>query len=87
MEMYFGNPPHFHIFGMLGTERIPPHEKQIWYYFDRGITTFVLAAGAFLDGELFDYLVSQKRNFAQATGREPGDITDFAALLNKKPQS
>jgi len=84
MEMYGGNPPHFHVYGMLGTPRMPAHEKQIWYYFDRGITTFILAAGVFLDRELFDYLVSQKLKFATATGRQPIDIADFDELLKKK---
>lgn len=83
MEMYGGNPPHFHVYGMLGTDRIPSGEKKMWYYFDRGITTFVLAAGVFFDRELFDYLVGQKQNFAKATGREPLDITDFDELLKK----
>jgi hypothetical protein len=86
MEMYGGNPPHFHVYGMLGTPRIQAHDKQIWYYFDRGIATFILAAGAFLDRELFEYLSSQKRNFATATGRQPIEIADFAELLQKHPR-
>jgi hypothetical protein len=85
MEMYGGDPPHFHVYGMIGTERMQPAEKEIWYYFDRGITTFILAAGAFFDREVVDYLISQKREFAKATGREAVDITDLTEVLKKKP--
>ena len=86
MEMYGGNPPRFYVYGMLGTDQMQPHEIQIWYYFDRGITTFILAATIFCDRELFNYLVSQKSAFATAFGREPIDIKDFDQLLKKKPR-
>lgn len=70
MDMFIGNPPHFHVHGMLGTFRMREYEHDIWNYFDRGIATFAVAAGAFRDPELLGYLASQKRNFEVQSGRE-----------------
>ena len=50
-----------------------PHEKHLWYYFDRGVTSFILAAIVFSDRELFSYLFSHKEKFARALGRELTD--------------
>jgi hypothetical protein len=36
MDMYGGNPPHFHLNGMLGTPRIAEHMQDLWNYFYRG---------------------------------------------------
>jgi hypothetical protein len=33
MDMYGGNPPRFHVTGMLGTPRIDEHADDIWNYF------------------------------------------------------
>ncbi len=70
MEMFGGNPPHFHVRGMLGTPRIREYEHDIWNYFDRGMATFAVAAGAFGDRELFQRIFSQKRNFEVRSGRD-----------------
>ncbi len=70
MEMFGGNPPHFHVRGMLGTPRIREYEHDIWNYFDRGMGTFAIAAGAFRDLELFQWILSQKRNFEVRSGRD-----------------
>ena len=87
MEMYGGYPRHFYVYGMLGTPRMEPHEKQLWYYFDRGSVAFILAASVFGERELVDYLCSHKKKFAKAMGRElTDDNTDFVELLNKKPR-
>ena len=43
--MYGGNPPHFHVRGMLGTPRMVEYERDIWNYFERGMADFVIAAG------------------------------------------
>lgn len=70
MDMYGGNPPHFHVRGMLGTPRMRECEHDIWNYFDRGIGTFVIAACVFNDRELVAHLSSQKRNFEVQSGRD-----------------
>jgi hypothetical protein len=69
MDMYIGNPPHFHVRGMLGTFRMAEYEFDIWNYFYRGIMAFGFAAKAFGDEELFQKTLIQKRNFEIQTGR------------------
>ena len=70
MDMYVGKPPRFHVQGMLGTFRMQEYSHDIWNYFERGIATFAIAAGAFRDRELLEYLASRKRNFELESGRE-----------------
>jgi len=70
MDMYGGNPPYFHVHGMLGTPRMAEYEHDIWNYFDRGIATFAAAATGLGDHELFAWLLSEKRNFELKSGRE-----------------
>jgi hypothetical protein len=62
MEMYGGAPPHFYAHGMLGTPRMRVHEHDIWNYFDHGIGILAFAAGAFRDSELFQWVLSRKKN-------------------------
>ena len=47
MEMYGGNPPKFHVTGMLGTPRIAEFTKNIWDYFYRGLITITIVSRAF----------------------------------------
>lgn len=63
LDMYGGNPPHFHVRGMLGTPRMPEYERDIWNYFERGMADFVIAAGVLGDRELQQILLSQKEKF------------------------
>ena len=44
MEMYGGNPPHFHLTGMLGTPRISEWQTQLIGYVQRLIIASVLVA-------------------------------------------
>jgi hypothetical protein len=84
MEMYGGTPPHFHVHGMLGTSVMAAHEKQIWYYFDRGIGSFICATTVFPAEELCKYLLVQKQNFSTATGRSLVDDARSLGRLLKK---
>ena len=52
MEMYGGEPPKFHLAGMLGTPRIEEHTADLWNYLYRGLLAFLGAAYAFQDIEL-----------------------------------
>jgi len=70
MDMYGGNPPYFHVRGMLGTPKIREYEQDIWNYFDRGMATLAVAAGVFGDRELFQRILVQKRNFEARSGRD-----------------
>lgn len=69
MDMYGGYPPHFHVDGMLGTERHVEHRQDLWNYFYRSILNFGLAAKAFGDQELFDQIHAFTVKFEEAAGR------------------
>lgn len=60
MDMYGGNPPHFHVEGMRGTQRHGEYWADLWNYYYRSILAFGMSAKAFGDEELFD----QIRDFA-----------------------
>lgn len=52
MDMYGGDPPHFHLRGMLGTPRIDSCAKDAQNYVYRGLMTTAVTAKAFGDREL-----------------------------------
>ena len=56
MDMYGGNPPHYHVEGMIGTRRHIEHRLDLWNYYYRSILAFGVAAKAFGDQELFDQI-------------------------------
>ena len=68
MEMYYGDPPHFHVCGMLGTTLADEHREDLWNYFYRSISSFGLSAKAFGDETLFQSLLKYMRSFAYAHG-------------------
>jgi hypothetical protein len=49
MEMYYGDPPHFHVRGMPGATRATEHLEDLWNCFYRSIGSFVFSASAFGD--------------------------------------
>jgi len=69
MDMYLGDPPHFHVRGMIGTIRMTEYEFDIWNYFYRGIMAFGFAAKALGDDELFRTILMQQRDFEMQSGR------------------
>jgi hypothetical protein len=70
MDMYGGNPPHFHVHGMRGTERQSEHRYDLWNYFFRGIISFAVAAKAFDDEELFREIYEYHLEFDRLSGRD-----------------
>ena len=70
MEMYRGNPPRFHVSGMLGTPRFAVHKNDLWNYFYRGICGFAVAAKAFGDEVLFSSIQHYLDEFAKQSSRE-----------------
>jgi hypothetical protein len=56
MDMYGGNPPRFHVHGLLSTERHAEYREDLWNYFYRSILAFGFAAKAFGDQPLFDQI-------------------------------
>ena len=59
MELYGGNPPHFHMSGMLGTPLAKTHREDFWNYICRSIYAFGIVAKALGDdvtwGNIRDY--------------------------------
>jgi hypothetical protein len=70
MDMYGGNPPHFHVQGMRGTDRQQEHRADLWNYFYRGMLAFGMAAKAFGDEKLFLSVREFSNRFAEATGTD-----------------
>jgi hypothetical protein len=46
MDMYGGNPPHFHTNGMLGTPRMIEHSHDLWNYAYRSYLSHIAVAKA-----------------------------------------
>jgi len=69
MDLYGGNPPHFHMRGMRGTPLHAEHRADLWNYFHRGIIAFGLAAKAFGDDEMFESIRAFSSEFAQRSGK------------------
>lgn len=70
MDMYGGNPPQFHMRGMLGTPRHDEHSADLWNYFYRGIIAFGFAAKAFGDDDLFNTIRDFADEFSRVTGND-----------------
>jgi hypothetical protein len=70
MEMYGGNPPHFHVAGLRGTPLYPDHQDDLWNYFYRGICAFGFAAKAFGDEKLFASVQKFRDDFAKQSGKD-----------------
>lgn len=69
MDMYGGNPPKFHVEGMLGSKRHDEYRHDLWNYFYRSILSFGMAAQAFRDQELFDQIYAFTVEFEEAAGK------------------
>lgn len=72
MDMYVGNPPRFHVSGMLGTFRLELHRVDLWNYFYRGILAFAFAAKAFGDEALFASIFCYRDEFERRSGTNYG---------------
>ena len=70
MDMYGGNPPVFHMRGMLGTPRHAEHRADLWNYFYRAIIAFGFAAKAFGDDELLATIREFADEFARISGND-----------------
>ncbi|NQV47437.1 MAG: hypothetical protein HQ504_06595 [Rhodospirillaceae bacterium] len=68
MDMYGGDPPKFHLFGMLGSPLIEEYAADLWNYFYRAQLSFIGAAKAFRDKDLVDLLYSHVESFEKASG-------------------
>ena len=78
LDMYGGNPPQYHVGGMLGTRQQRVFENQAWDYFYRGLLTFMAAAGAFgrerLLRELYAYRDVFDEHWGQTVWKSPKEL-------------
>jgi hypothetical protein len=72
MDLCGGDPPVFHLNGMLGTPRIEDHEYDIWNYYYRGIVNACVVGKAFGDASLVDALLQYGLRFEEMAGRDFG---------------
>lgn len=70
MELCYGEPPRFHLFGAKDSPLFGDHEADLINYFYRGILAFAVAAKAFGNEELFEKLRAYSGAFAKRSGRE-----------------
>ena len=71
MDMYGGDPPHFHIGGMTGTPRISACEQDAENYVHRGLITTIVVAKAFGSGALVEQLYKFLAVYEAANGHTP----------------
>ena len=70
MEMYGGNPPHFHTKGMLNTPRIEEHADDLWNYMYRTYLSHILVAKALGAEKHVEILNKYKMQFEENAGKE-----------------
>jgi hypothetical protein len=70
MDMCGGNPPRFHLAGMLGTVRIREHVDDALNYFYRSIISTIFVAKALGGAELADRLTRYKVAFEKKSGKD-----------------
>ncbi len=68
MDMYGGNPPHFHINGMLGTPRMEEYSDDLWNYVYRSYISHIAVAKAFGAGMHVEVLSKHLLRFEQNAG-------------------
>ncbi len=71
MDMYGGDPPHFHVAGMRGTPRIATFAREAETYVYRGLMAAVTAAKAFGDASLVEALYQFMGKYESANGHVP----------------
>lgn len=72
MDMCGGDPPRFHIEGMLGTPRMAEHVRDAWNYYYRGLTAITVIAKAFGDKPLVDSMYQYIVKFEGTSGVDYG---------------
>ena len=75
MDMYGGDPPHFHIEGMRGTPRVTDGVRDAENYVYRGLIATIIVAKAFGDATLVDVLYEFLAKYESANGHKPPSAT------------
>jgi len=68
MDMYGGNPPHFHTKGMLGTPRMREHADDLWNYVYRSFISHIAVAKALGAKKHVEILTSNLNEIERAAG-------------------
>ena len=68
MDMYGGNPPHFHTNGMLGTPRMGEHSDDLWNYVYRSYISHIAVAKALGAAKHVEVLNKHLVRFEQNAG-------------------
>lgn len=69
MEMCGGNPPTYHLAGMIGTPRITGCTKNYWDYLYRGILSIMFVARSFSEQKLLKELFEFRDYFEKKSGK------------------
>ena len=72
MDMYGGNPPHFHVEGMRGTPRMATFERDAENYVYRGLMATGVVAKAFGDKPLVEAMYEFLAKYEAANGHTKG---------------
>jgi hypothetical protein len=68
MDMYGGNPPHFHTKGMIGTPRMEEHSDDLWNYAYRSFLSHIAVAKALGAKKHVEILTKYLVRFEQNAG-------------------
>lgn len=68
MDLYGGEPPHFHVSGMRGTPRLSEHIEDAKNYFYRGLLSVIIVARALGDEETDSAMAAYVSGFEAACG-------------------
>lgn len=78
LDLYGGEPPHFHIEGMQGTPRMDDHVHDAWNYYYRAIVAAVLVSRAFGDAHLSKSLGDYHDKFLEQSGTRGEQVRPVA---------
>lgn len=68
MELYYGNPPEFHLTNALQSPLYEDHVEDMLNYFYRGILAFAFTSKAFGNEKLFTDIFEYSKEFARKSG-------------------
>lgn len=87
MDMYGGNPPQFHLSGMLNTPRVKVSIKNIWNYFYNSLMSAMMVAISFQEQGLLEELFSFCQYFEKKSDRTQWESPEkmIREIKTKKP--
>lgn len=88
MDMYGGNPPKYHLAGMLNTPQIKSYTLDAWNYFYRSLMSVMMVALSFREQELLKELYSFRQYFEEQSGRTEWEAPEklIKRIKTKKAQ-